>query len=211
MADTSSSKTEGNELEHLRDILYGERVRSIESRLDEIDQRISRNTTELNHRVDHEVEELSKRLDALGKRFDECALALQSQEAADINAIGKRFDERLLAFQNQEAADMNAIEKRLDEQVLAFQNQEAADMSAIGKRLDEQALAFQNQEAADVNAIGKRLDAQSADQAAALKKAREALQADMGNMADEIRAWREKIGQMVSALGNAWTDSEPSK
>jgi tetrahydromethanopterin S-methyltransferase subunit G len=144
MKETPSLKTEANELERLRDILYGERVRSIEDRLDEIDQRIGRNTSEINRRIDHEVEELGKRLDSMNKRFDERLLSLQTQQTASLNA--------------------------------------------------------------NVAALNDRLDEQAASQTAALDETRAALQQDSQTLKNDLRAWRERIGQLVSALGSDWTN-----
>ena len=145
MANQTSSKAEANELERLRDILYGERVRSIEDRLDEIDQRIGRNTSEINRRIDHDLEELGKRLDSMSKRFDERLLALQTQQTANLDSTVKN--------------------------------------------------------------LSTRLNEQSASQTKDLDEARAALHQDTENLKHEIRAWREKIGQMVAVLGNEWTSS----
>jgi tetrahydromethanopterin S-methyltransferase subunit G len=149
MANQSSSKSETNELERLRDILYGERVRSIEERLDEVEQRITRNTTEMNRRIDHDVEELGKRLDSLNKRFDERLLALQTQQSADLS---------------------NKMEQ-----------------------------------------LSQQLNQQSASQTLALNEAHATLQQETLNLKNEIQAWREKIGQMVTALGQAWTSNDKSE
>lgn len=146
MANQTSSKAESNELERLRDILYGERVRSIEERLDEIDQRIGRNSSEINRRIDHDLEELGKRLDSMNKRFDERLLALQTQQTASLDS--------------------------------------------------------------NVENLSTLINEQSTSQTKALDETRAALHQDTESLKHEIRAWREKIGQMVTFLGNEWTRSD---
>lgn len=106
--ETTPTGDSVNELERLRDILYGERVHSIEERLDEFDQRLLRAVTEINRRMDHEVEELTRRTDTVSKRFDERLMALQTQTNAELRAESaaqaQALSETRAALQNELAS-----------------------------------------------------------------------------------------------------------
>lgn len=102
-----------SELERLRDILYGERVRSIEERLEEMDQRLLRTTTEMNRRVDHETEELTRRIDTLGKRLDERLLALQTQSSAELRAVSNAQTQALAETRAALQSELDAFQAEL--------------------------------------------------------------------------------------------------
>ncbi len=93
--DQSNALEPIGDIERLRDILYGDRVRSLEGRLDEVDQRITRLFNELNRRIDHEVEELIQRVDAAAKRLDDRILSLRAQSAAELRQAVDNLSRRL--------------------------------------------------------------------------------------------------------------------
>ncbi len=93
--DQSNALEPIGDIERLRDILYGDRVRSLEGRLDEVDQRITRLFNELNRRIDHEVEELIQRVDAAAKRLDDRILTLRAQSAAELRQAVDNLSRRL--------------------------------------------------------------------------------------------------------------------
>jgi DNA repair exonuclease SbcCD ATPase subunit len=136
-----------NELERLRDILYGERVRSIEGRLDEIDQRLTRTANELNRRIDHEVEELVQRLDAAAKRLDERILALQAQSNAELRLSVEELTRRLEQQAAQQDQDLQAarasVRQELEElraEILAWRQKTGQTLAALIRHWSEETM-----------------------------------------------------------------------
>jgi chromosome segregation ATPase len=132
-----SDKHLQSDLDRLRDILFGERIRALEDRLDEMEQRLQRATLEVNRRLEHEVEGLLSQIGALGKRLDEQILALRAQQMADLKAAGQQWEQQLAA-QNQALQELQATLtaelSRLREEVLAWRRHLGTQIIALGEQ-----------------------------------------------------------------------------
>lgn len=90
-----------SELEHLRDILYGDFARDAETRLYQLDSQLSDAINHINNQIISQDESQTDKLDSLRVSIEEHLTALTNEVRAEIEVIKLRLDKLEGNFANR--------------------------------------------------------------------------------------------------------------
>lgn len=100
----NTTKETTNELERLRDILYGEHARSMEDRVTDLEDRLAQFSQDISKRLESasggQAKELQDARMALGQRLDQVEASLADQRESDWNKLGSLLVELGHQLQN---------------------------------------------------------------------------------------------------------------
>jgi hypothetical protein len=202
----SSLEPKANELERLREILYGSQARNTEKRLGDLEIRLEDTHRSLSDALNEKLQAVSDTASArlsdarqeLGTRLDEQS----ASQSAQLRAVQKDLTERLDRQAAEQAAQLRAVQKELRDAL----EQLAADML--------------HQLRASHKELSDRIDKLSADTAERMRSLQsETRQRDdslrqelltLASSLDDKKASRQDLGQMLMELGlRLGSDSKP--
>ena len=113
-AQTTQTEAGLNELERLRDILYGQQARSTEERLKALSDRLEKIKAEMSARIDALDNQLTARLEALQAELTERLENQQSSQSQATEANRKALAAQLSQLHADATAQISGVQKSLE-------------------------------------------------------------------------------------------------
>jgi len=142
--DTQQAPESGDNVDQIREILFGNQIRAVDERFETVEKRMSKESDTLRKNLEQRIVELEKLLDQFRDNAGDQLNRESAERDAALNKVGKSLADFRLDAENQMAelqSDFNNEIKQVRKDLLAAQKSLAKELSSLqaaqSKRADD--------------------------------------------------------------------------